>query len=301
MNVVKTGMLLAALTALFMGAGYLIGGPAGMVMALILAIGTNIFAYWNSDKLALKAHNAQLVTEHSHPELVGMVATLARNAELPMPRVYLINSPQPNAFATGRNPENAAVAATTGLLQILDREEVAGVMAHELAHIKNRDTLTMTVAATVAGALSMLVQFAFLFGGTRNNRGGLGIVGVLAAAILAPFAATIIQMMISRTREYSADRLGAEIAQDNRGLMSALRKISGTAARIELPSAEQNPSTAHMFIINPLTRRGIDNLFSTHPNMENRIAALAAMDGFDGSAMRTTAAPSRIPNVRRRR
>ncbi|QHQ35959.1 zinc metalloprotease HtpX [Algicella marina] len=300
MNVFRTGLLLAALTALFMGAGWLMGGSGGMIIALFVAVGMNVFAYWNSDKLALKAHNAQLVTESSHPDLVGMVAGLARNADLPMPRVYLINSDQPNAFATGRNPENAAVAATTGLLRILDRDEVAGVMAHELAHVKNRDTLTMTIAATVAGALSMLANFAFFFGGNRE-RGG--ILPMLAAAILAPFAATIIQMMISRTREYSADALGAQIAGDNRGLMNALRKISGTASRIELPSAERNPSTAHMFIYNPLTHRGVDNLFSTHPNVENRIRALAALDGFEGGGQprRASYAESRIPSVRRSR
>ena len=303
MNVVKTMMLLAALTALFMSAGFLLGGTGGMVIALIVAIGMNFFAFWNSDQLALRANGAEPATMGSAPELVRMVERLSQQAGLPTPKVYLIHSAQPNAFATGRNPENAAVAATTGLLQMLSRDEVEGVMAHELAHIKNRDTLIMTVAATVAGALSMLAQFGFFFGGNRSDRSPFGFIGVLAAVILAPLAAMIIQMMISRTREYSADRLGAEISGNPMGLANALRKIAGAAYRIEMPAAERNPSMAHLFIINPLSGARMDNLFSTHPNTENRIAALEAMaaGGEYTPPPRATLRRSTIPSVGRRR
>ncbi len=300
MNAVKTMMLLAGLTALFMGAGWLIGGTGGMVIALVIAIGMNALAFWNSDKMVLRMHNAQPVTRASQPDLYRMVEELSANADLPMPAIYLIQDDQPNAFATGRNPENAAVAATTGILRILTREELAGVIAHELAHIKNRDTLIMTIAATVAGALSMLAQFGFFFRG-GNQRSPLGFVGVLLAVILAPMAAMIIQMMISRTREYSADRLGAAIARDPLALAGALRKISGRAAITEMASAEANPATAHMFIVNPLSGARMDNLFSTHPNVENRIDALVQMaeDGsfrdLEASSMRSTS----IPTVRR--
>jgi heat shock protein HtpX len=283
MNYVRTMFLLAAMTALFMGVGYLIGGTGGMLIALLFAIGTNAFAYWNSDKLVLRMHNAEPVTQASAPELYRMVAELARNAELPMPRVFIIRDQQPNAFATGRNPDNAAVAVTAGILQLLDRDELAGVIAHELAHIKNRDTLTMTIAATVAGAVSMLAQFGLFFGGSRDERSPFGFVGVLLAALLAPFAAMLIQMMISRTREYSADRMGARISGAPMSLASALRKISGYAGRIEMPSAERNPASAHMFIVNPLSGARMDSLFSTHPNVENRIRALQEMGGGTGS------------------
>ncbi|MEO1494039.1 MAG: zinc metalloprotease HtpX [Pseudomonadota bacterium] len=275
MNLVKTGMLLAALTALFLAAGYMMGGPTGALIALVFAIGTNAYAYWNSDKLALSAHGARPVTRGSAPELVGMVEDLARNADMPMPAVYVIDSPQPNAFATGRSPDKAAVAATTGIMQMLDREELAGVMAHELAHIKNRDTLIMTVAATVAGALAMLASYGWIFrsmGGNRNNP--FGMIGMLLAMFLAPMAAGLIQMMISRTREYSADRLGGEFCGNPLWLASALQKISGGASRAEMESVERNPATAHLFIVNPLSGARMDNLFSTHPAAENRIAAL---------------------------
>jgi heat shock protein HtpX len=277
MNFFRTMLLLAALTALFMGVGYLIGGTGGMLLALVFAIGTNAFAFWNSDKMVLRMHGAEPVTRASAPELWDMVAELAKNADLPMPKVYVIRSDQPNAFATGRNPENAAVAATTGLLQLLSRDELAGVMAHELAHIKNRDTLTMTIAATVAGAISILAQFGFLLGGGDRERNPLGPLGVLLAVIFAPLAAALIQMTVSRTREYSADRDGAIIARDPLGLADALRKISAYAGRIEMPSAERNPASAHMFIVNPLSGARMDNLFSTHPRPENRIQALEAM------------------------
>ena len=293
MNYFKTMLLLAGLTALFMGVGYLIGGTGGMVIALGFAIATNAYAFWNSDKVALRMHNAQPVTRASNPEFHDMVAELARNAELPMPKVYIIETDQPNAFATGRSPENAAVAATTGLLRTLDRDEVAGVMAHELAHVKNRDTLIMTIAATVAGAIAILAQFGFFFSrasGGRNNP--LGPLGVLLAVIMAPLAAAMIQMLISRTREYSADRLGAEIARDPMGLASALRKISGAAKRTEMESAERNPASAHLFIVNPLSGARMDNLFSTHPSTDNRIRALEAMAAeMPGRSTRSSSMP----------
>jgi heat shock protein HtpX len=273
MNHTRTFMLLAGMTALFMGLGYLIGGGTGMIMALVFAGGMNIFSYWNSDKMVLRMHGAQEVDERTAPELYTMVRDLAARAQMPMPKVYLIDNDQPNAFATGRNPENAAVAATTGLLRMLNRDEVAGVMAHELAHVKNYDTLTMTVTATIAGAISALTNFAFLFSGNRNNS-PLGPLGAIAIMILAPLAAMIVQMAISRSREYEADKLGAEIAGRPFDLASALNKISGAAHRIENVAAERNPATAHMFIINPLSGARMDNMFSTHPATENRIAAL---------------------------
>jgi heat shock protein HtpX len=275
MNVMKTGMLLAALTALFMGVGYLVGGSGGAFIAFLLAAGMNLFSYWNADKLVLRMHSAREVDERSAPEFHEIVARLAARAGLPMPKLYVIDNPQPNAFATGRNPENAAVAATTGLLQHLSREEIAGVMAHELAHVKNRDTLTMTIAATIAGAIAMLANFALFFGGNRNNP--LGIVGVLLAAITAPLAAMLIQTAISRTREYSADRDGAAIAGNPLWLASALGKLQRAAGRAPMISAERNPATAPLFIVNPLTGERMDNLFSTHPSTENRIAALMEM------------------------
>ncbi len=274
MNTIRTAMLLAAMTALFMGVGYLIGGSGGMTIAFLIAAAMNLFSYWNADKMVLRMHHAVEVDERSAPEFYGIVRDLAARADLPMPKVYLIDSPQPNAFATGRNPENAAVAATTGLLQRLSYEEAAGVMAHELAHVKNRDTLTMTVTATLAGAISMLGNFAFFFGGNRDNNNPLGFVGVLVAMIVAPLAAAMVQMAISRTREYSADRLGAEICGHPLWLAAALDKIAAASGRIRNEDAERNPATAHMFIVNPLSGERMDNLFSTHPATENRIAAL---------------------------
>ncbi|MGH6807023.1 MAG: zinc metalloprotease HtpX [Ensifer adhaerens] len=278
MNLVRTAMLLAVMTALFMAVGFAVGGRGGMMIAFVMAAGMNFFSYWNSDRMVLRMYRAQEVDERSAPEYYGIVRDLAQNAGLPMPRVYVIDSPQPNAFATGRNPENAAVAASTGLLNALSYDEVAGVMAHELAHVQNRDTLTMTLTATLAGAISMLGNFAFLFGGNReNNNNPLGFVGVLVAMIVAPMAAMLVQMAISRTREYSADRRGAEICGKPLALASALQKIAGAAHRIHNDDAERNPATAHMFIINPLSGERMDNLFSTHPNTENRIAALQQM------------------------
>ncbi len=275
MNYVRTAILLAAMTALFGAVGLVIGGQTGMVIALLIAIAMNGFAYWNSDKMVLRMHNAQEVSEREAPELYRMVRQLAENADLPMPKVYLIDDPQPNAFATGRNPENAAVAATTGLLELLSPEEVAGVMAHELAHIKNRDILIMTMTASLAGAISMLANFGMFFGNRRDNP--VGLIGMLLVMFLAPLAAGLVQMAISRAREYQADRLGAEIVRHPLWLASALEKISAAAGQVRMASAEDNPATAHMFIINPLTGESMDNLFSTHPNTENRIRALEAL------------------------
>jgi heat shock protein HtpX len=273
----RTAILLAAMTALVMGLGYLLGGEGGLLIALLVAGAMNLFAFYNSDKAVLRMHNAQEVDERSAPDLVRMVRGLAERADLPMPKVYVIDTDQPNAFATGRNPENAAVAATRGLLRNLSREEVAGVMAHELAHIKNRDTLLMTITATFAGAISMLANFALFFGGGRDRP--MGMIGTLALMILAPLAAGLVQMAISRTREYEADRLGAEISGQPMSLASALSKIEQLAQRIDNNAAERNPATVHMFIINPLHAHSHDRLFSTHPNTQNRIEALRKLAG----------------------
>ena len=298
MNTLKTGMLLAFLTALFMGVGYLIGGTGGMVIAFAIAAGINLFSYWNSDKIVLRVHHAHEADAASVPELHRIVQNLSVRADLRMPKVYLIDNPQPNAFATGRNPENSAVAATTGLLASLEPEEIEGVMAHELAHVRNRDTLTMTITATIAGAISMLANFAFFFGGARNNSNNpLGFVGILVAVIVAPLAAMMVQFAISRTREYSADRTGAEISGNSQGLASALAKISNSVRRIPNPDAERSPATAHMFIINPLSGQRMDNLFSTHPATENRIAQLMDIErSMPGGGPRPTrsATPPRI-------
>lgn len=281
MNLIRTGMLLAAMTALFMAVGFLIGGEGGMLIALVVAAGMNLFAYWNSDKLVLRMYKAREVDARTAPEFHAMVQQLAGNAGLPMPRVYVIDTPQPNAFATGRNPQNAAVAATTGLLQNLTREEIAGVMAHELAHVKNRDTLVMTITATLAGAISMLANFALFFGNSRNNP--LGLVGMIALMILAPLAAALVQMAISRTREYSADRGGAEISGQPLALASALAKIEQMArSGAENRTAEENPASASLFIINPLSGKRADSLFSTHPSTANRIERLRQLAGGGG-------------------
>ena len=266
---------MAAMTALFGFAGAMLGGFGGLVIALLVAVAMNVFAWYNSDKMVLRMYGAKEVSK-DHP-LYEMVADLSLNAQLPTPKVYEIQSDQPNAFATGRNPENAAVAATTGLLKRLNKNEIAAVMAHELAHIKNRDTTIMVVAATFAGAISMLANFAMFFGGRRNNN--MGFIGLIAMMILAPLAASLIQMAISRSREYIADRVGAEICGNPMWLASALQSIQGFANRIDNDSAERNPSTAHMFIINPLHAHAHDKLFSTHPSTANRVAALEAMVG----------------------
>lgn len=268
MGYARTALLLAGLTGFFLAIGYLIGGALGMILALGFAVATNVWAYWNSDKAVLRMHGAREVDERSAPQLYNMVEDLARNADLPMPKVYIMDQSQPNAFATGRDPDHAAVAATTGLLRTLTPEEIAGVMAHELAHIKNRDTLIMTITATIAGALSMLANFAMYLGGRRN------MLASLAVMFLAPIGAMIVQMAISRTREYAADKLGGEICRNPIWLASALHKINGSVRGHISESAERNPATAHMFIMNPLNGQGMDNLFSTHPNAVNRIREL---------------------------
>ncbi|RMB12710.1 zinc metalloprotease HtpX [Eilatimonas milleporae] len=276
MNMMRTAMLMAAMTALFLAVGYMLGGQAGMLLAFVVAAGMNLFAYWNADKMVLSMHGARAVDTRTAPDLVTMIYRLADRSGLPRPKVYIIDTPQPNAFATGRDPAHAAVAATTGLLNTLNRDEVEGVMAHELAHIKNRDTLIMTITATIAGAISMLANFALFFGGNRNNP--LGLVGTIALMVLAPVAAALVQMAISRTREYQADRTGAEICGRPRALASALSRLHKGAAVTVNPDAERNPASAHLFIVNPLKGGSIDSLFSTHPPMEERIRRLMAME-----------------------
>ncbi|WP_461159441.1 zinc metalloprotease HtpX [Sphingobium sp. TomMM35A] len=281
----KTVMLLSALTALFMALGYTLGGSGGAMIALLVAAGMNLFTFWNADKIVLSMHNAREVDAESAPEFYGLVRDLAQRAKLPMPRVYLIDEPHPNAFATGRNPEHAAVAATTGLLSMLSRDEVAGVMAHELAHVKNRDTLIMTMVATIAGAVSMLANFGLFFRGGNEENGHGNMLATLMAVIVAPFAAMIVQMAISRTREYGADAAGAEISGNPRALASALAKISGKAEMIPNHVAERNPAAAQLYIV-PVH---VSELFSTHPATEKRIAALEEMAG--GMAIPAPSAP----------
>ena len=278
MNTTKTTMLLAGMTGLFLAAGFLIGGQQGMIIAFAVAVAMNVFAWWNSGSMVLRLYGAKQVSQETAPQFHGLVAELAARANLPMPKVYIIENDQPNAFATGRNPENAAVAATTGLLRMLTREEIAGVMAHELAHVRNRDTLIMTVTATLAGAISMLANMAMwasAFGGNRN--GPLGALGAILVAILAPMGAMLVQMAISRTREYEADRIGAEICGNPLWLASALEKLEMGSQRIDNNAAERNPATAHMFIVNPLHTQRHDKLFSTHPATANRVRALHQM------------------------
>ena len=292
MNQIKTAMLLAAMTALFMAVGYAIGGAGGMLIAFAIAAATNFYSYYNADRMVLAMHRAVEVGPENAPEFHEIVRRLAEQAQLPMPRCYIIDTPQPNAFATGRNPRKAAVAASRGLLEQLTPEEVAGVMAHELAHIANRDTLTMTITATLAGAISMLGNFAFFMGG-RSRDNPLGGLGTLLAILVAPFAAMIVQMAVSRTREYAADRLGAEICGRPLWLASALANIARLAGRTPNFLAERNPATAHLFIINPLGQHARDSLFSTHPATENRIAALQQLaEEFDRAP--PAAAPPQI-------
>lgn len=277
MNTFRVGLLLAALTGLFLAVGFLLGGEAGMVFAFVLAVGMNAFAYWNADKMVLRMYGARQISRNDAPDFYMMVENLANRAGLPMPKVYIMDNDQPNAFATGRNPENAAVAATTGIMRLLSRDELAGVMAHELAHVKNRDTLVMTITATIAGAIGMLANFALFFGGRRDSP--LGFVGVLAVAILAPITASLVQLAISRTREYGADAGGAEICGNPLWLASALSKLEAGASRIDNQTAEANPATAHLFIVNPLHAHAADSLFSTHPKTANRVAKLEALAG----------------------
>jgi heat shock protein HtpX len=301
MNFAKTGLLLAALTGIFVAVGYIAGGPTGMVIAFVVALGMNMFSLWQSDKLVLRMYGAQEVDAASGGQYYAIVRDLAQRAQLPMPRVYIMDNPQPNAFATGRNPQNAAVCASTGLIEMLTPEEVAGVMAHELSHVKNYDTMTMAVAATIGGAVSMLaqyLQFGALFGGNRENHGGAGMIAVVAAAIVAPIAAMLVQMAVSRSREYQADRMGAMICGNPAWLASALRKIEHYARGIPNEQAEAAPGTAHLFIINPLTGQGMDNLFSTHPNTENRVAELERLAAEMGPGpSRVTARGASAPSV----
>jgi len=273
-NTLRTFVLLAGMTALFMVVGYFIGGTGGMLIALIFAAATNVFAFWNSDRMVLRMQNAVPVARSRAPELYDMVDILAQRAGIPTPRVYVIETDQPNAFATGRDPNNAAVAVSSGLLRTLDTREVAGVVAHELAHIRNRDTLTMTITATLAGAVSALAQFGLFFGGGNNRNNPLGGIGALLMVFLAPLAAMLVQMAVSRTREYEADRDGAAISGDPLALASALDKIASLAGQQVNRAAERNPAMAHMYIINPLSGARMDNLFSTHPDTANRIEAL---------------------------
>lgn len=285
MNQVRTFVLLAAITALFLGVGYAIGGETGIIIAFLMAAGMNFFAYWNSDRMVLSMYNARPVDRASAPDLVGLVEQLAARAGLPTPKVYIVEEDQPNAFATGRNPENAAVAVTSGILRTLSHEELAGVLSHEMAHVKNRDTLTMTIAATIAGAVGMLASFAFWFGGPRDSNGQRspysGLIA-LAAMLLAPIAATLVQLAISRTREYEADHTGAEICGHPLWLASALGRLEQAAHAIPNPRAAQNPATAHLFIVNPLAGGGMASLFATHPSMADRIHRLREMAGVAG-------------------
>jgi len=283
-NILKTAVLMAAITALFMAIGSFIGGRQGMMVALVVAVGMNFFSYWFSDKLVLKMYNAQEVDASSAPQFYAMVADLAQRAGLPMPRVYLIEEDAPNAFATGRNPEHAAVAATTGILRALSERELRGVMAHELSHVKHRDILISTISATMAGAISMLANFAMFFGHRdENGRPANPIVGLLVM-LLAPLAASLIQMAISRAREFEADRGGAELSGDPQALASALQKIQRAAQGIPLEAAERHPETAQMMITNPLAGGGLRGLFSTHPSTEERVERLLAMAGAMRSA-----------------
>ena len=285
MNTTKTFILMAAMTALFGVIGFAVAGQGGMMIALLVAAGMNIYAYWNSDSAVLKMYHAQPVSPQQAPDLYNMVQKLTQNANMPMPKLYVLDNPQPNAFATGRNEHHAAVAVTTGLMNILTKNELSGVIAHELAHIKNRDTLTMTITATLAGAIGMLANFAMfapMFGGGRDENGertGTNPIVMLLISFLAPMAAAIVQMAISRTREYSADKLGAEICGNPIWLADALQKIEDSVrgGQIHNQTADDNPATAHLFIINPLFGRSMDNLFSTHPNTQNRIKALHNM------------------------
>ncbi|MBL8434228.1 MAG: zinc metalloprotease HtpX [Zoogloea sp.] len=278
-NWLKTSILMAGIIALFGAIGMMLGGKQGMLLALVFGGAMNIFAYWNSDKMVLRMYNAQQVDETSSPYLYNMVRELAGRAQLPMPKVYIIHEDQPNAFATGRNPENAAVAATTGILQMLSERELRGVMAHELAHVKHRDILISTISATMAGAISALANFAMFFSGRDEEGRPTNMIASIAVSLLAPLAASLIQMAISRAREFEADRGGAEIANDPHALADALMKIDAFARGIPMPTAEAHPETGPMMIMNPLSGGGLRGLFSTHPATEERVARLRALAG----------------------
>ncbi|MCU0839306.1 MAG: zinc metalloprotease HtpX [Rhodospirillales bacterium] len=286
MSATRTAILLAGLTGLFLAIGYLLGGEQGMIIALVLAAATNVFAYWNSDKMILRMYGAQEVDAHTAPELYGLVEQLSRRASLPMPKVYIMNEAQPNAFATGRDPNHGAVAVTTGLLHMLNHQELAGVIAHELAHIKNRDTLIMTVSATLAGAISgvaNIFMFSNMFGGNREG-GGPNPIFAMLIMVLGPLAAMLVQMAISRTREYGADRSGAEICGHPLWLASALQKLQAGAQRIASPVADTHPATAHLFIVNPLHGGAVAGLFRTHPATEDRVRALRELAARTGQS-----------------
>ena len=282
MNVLRTGVLMAALTGLFLVIGLLLGGELGMGIAFLFAAGINLWAYWNSDKALLSMYGAREVSEGNAPDLLHLVRQLCNSAGLPMPKVYVVENEQPNAFATGRDPEHAALCVTTGLLGHVSNEELAGVLAHELGHVKHRDTLTMTIVATIAGAISMLANFAFFLGGDRRNN-PLGLVGMLLVMLFAPLAAVLVQMAISRSREFDADKAGAEISGRPLWLASALEHIDSVVKRIENTEAEEHPATAHMFIINPLRGGALSGLFSSHPSTEERVARLRALAGIPGA------------------
>jgi len=284
MNTLRTGILMAALTGLFIAVGALLGGGTGVLIAFAMALAMNAFAYWNSDKVLLSMYGARQVDAASAPDLYHLVEKLAAEAKLPMPKVYITENPQPNAFATGRNPDHAAVCVTSGLLAQVNQEELAGVLAHELGHVKHRDTLTMTITAVIAGAISMLANMAFFMGGDRRNS-PLGLAGMLLVTLLAPIAAVLVQAAISRSREFEADRAGAEITGRPLWLASALGQIDRAARGIENHPADANPATAHMFIVNPL-HGGLSGLFASHPSTEERIARLKAMAGTDAPASR---------------
>src|SRR3954468_19313561 len=279
MNTLRTGILMAALTGLFLAAGALVGGGTSMVIAFVIALAMNLFAYWNSDKVLLSMYGARQVDASSAPDLYRLVERLAQQAQLPMPKVFITENPQPNAFATGRNPDHAAVCVTTGLMSQVSQEELAGVLAHELGHVKHRDTLTMTITAVMAGAISMLANMAFFMGGSRDRDHPLGFVGVLLVTLLAPIAAVLVQAAISRSREFEADRAGAEITGRPMWLASALGQIERAAEQTPNYPADANPATAHMFIVNPLHGGGLTSLFASHPPTEERIARLRAMAG----------------------
>ncbi|HUI18194.1 MAG TPA: zinc metalloprotease HtpX [Alphaproteobacteria bacterium] len=285
MNTLRTGLLIAALTALFMAVGYLVGGESGMVVAFVAAAAMNLFAYWNSDRMVLGLYGAREVDRAAAPGLYGIVEQLADRAEIPMPRVYVIEQAQPNAFATGRDPAHAAVCVTTGLLAIVSHEELAGVLGHELGHIKHRDTLTMTITATIAGAVGMLANFAFFlgaFGGRDERNNPLGGLGTLLVAFLAPVAATLVQLAVSRSREYEADRAGAALSGHPLWLASALAKIEARAQTTPNPVAAAHPATAHLFIVNPLAGASLNTLFASHPATASRIRRLREMAGATG-------------------
>lgn len=273
----RTFILMAAMTAFVGFIGLMLGGETGLLIALIIAFGMNFFSYWNSDRMVLRMHGARPVDNRSAPELWRMTEAMAQRAGIPMPALYIVDTDQPNAFATGRNPENAAVAVTRGLLSNMTKEEIAGVVAHELAHIKHRDTLTMTITATLAGAVSMLANFAMFFGGDRDRP--FGLLGTIAMMFVAPLAAGMVQMAISRVREYEADAGGAAICGNPEWLASALNRLGVLSGRIDNIAAERNPATAHMFIVNPLHMQAVDSLFATHPPIETRIAKLRALGG----------------------